>query len=62
MMERFMGEKKTYEFSDHGNVTVEDSCGCVFCDIGLEPLYSGNTWWHELKNGHIVHCDNPKRQ
>lgn len=30
------GTRSTYYFKDRGSVTVEDSCGCVFCDLGLE--------------------------
>lgn len=26
---------------------IEDSCGCVFCDIGLEPYQLLGQWWHK---------------
>lgn len=26
---------------------IEDSCGCVFCDIDLKPCQLLGQWWHK---------------
>ena len=36
--------------------TVEDSCGCVFCDIDLEPFEAEGFKWHKTNGNDPVRC------
>jgi hypothetical protein len=40
---------------------VTPSCGCVFCDIGLVPIYGRTGYVHYAPIGQqLVECTNPK--
>lgn len=41
--------------------TVEDSCGCVFCDLELKPIKSSTGHWRHGTPAGWVDCTNPKR-
>lgn len=43
---------------------VTQSCGCVFCDLGIEPEETANgTWTHTADKGNErVKCTNPEYQ
>jgi hypothetical protein len=37
---------------------VTPSCGCVFCDLGLEPVKLRRRWVHHLpRQGKLIACD-----
>lgn len=36
---------------------VTQSCGCVFCDLSLEPTNCTDGWFHLLDEGRTVACD-----
>lgn len=39
---------------------IEDSCGCVWCDMGIEPSKAQDgTPWHDTKQGSFV-CEGPE--
>lgn len=44
---------------------VEDGCGCVFCDLDLEPYFAARkinevaAYWHDTKHG-AVKCTKPR--
>jgi hypothetical protein len=35
---------------------VTTSCGCVFCDLKLEPTRCTDGWFHLLKEGRTIPC------
>ncbi len=38
---------------------IEDSCGCIWCDLGLEPRKAQDgTLWHDNKRGSFT-CQKP---
>lgn len=40
---------------------VEDSCGCIFCDMDLEPeLFAGKRVHYVKRYERRVPCSNPK--
>ncbi len=42
---------------------IEDSCGCVFCDIGLIPMHLNKGYTHVATNGgRDAPCTNPNRK
>lgn len=48
-------------------IMVTNSCGCVFCDLDLEPYLAAKgvsdprLYWHDTKHG-SVKCTNPQNQ
>lgn len=45
---------------DHTRGKVTPSCGCVFCDLKLEPLWHDGFWWHRKDGGVMVQCALPR--
>jgi len=36
---------------------THQSCGCVFCDLGLEPVKLRRRWVHHIpKEGKLIAC------
>jgi len=34
------------------------SCGCVFCDIGIEPVRLRRNWVHHIRgSGRLIRCN-----
>lgn len=55
-----MGQAEVYDGHRHPeHERVEDSCGCVFCDIGLTPTKVTKGWVHFGPNGQHAPCHNP---
>jgi len=54
---------KNADYTKATGAKVEDSCGCVFCDLGLEPGYrtDGTTreYYHATKHGNVP-CTKPR--
>jgi hypothetical protein len=36
--------------------TVTDSCGCVFCDLELQPTRCTDGWFHLMDDGRTIPC------
>lgn len=41
---------------------IEDSCGCVFCDIGLTPIKTNSGWLHFGLTHRSAPCTNPAKK
>jgi len=41
---------------DLGVIRVENSCGCVFCDLGLDPFNAEGIMWHQTNGRDPVRC------
>jgi hypothetical protein len=41
---------------------IENSCGCVFCDLDLDTFWHDGYWWHCGKYlGTMIQCTNPNK-
>ena len=43
-------------------IRIEDSCGCVFCDMGMPPetVYQGEWPVHLFRDGSFIRCTRVK--
>lgn len=57
-----MGEEEEDDLARAETLAVEDSCGCVWCDLGLEPTRPfTDALVHKTARG-TFRCTNPNRK